>query len=385
MQHNVYYVVFSKAVLAVWNTKKKTERNMNKNSKTTAFTLAEVLITFGIIGVVAAVSLPTIITNINERRNSEREANIAQKMTQAMEHMRALGKLTPYATTEDFVNELKNHIKISKICDKDHLTECWPTTTVIDADGNEYNVADAKTGAELGNDALTTNNVGLRLADGASIILNYDNRTEGYDVGSEVREQNENLPVGGGKTKNFPYTTSVTDAIRFVMDVNGKNKPNRESIIGGKFYDIRSFRGARFSPYVPWENGPAGKILYIGRLTQSQTVDCSSSKSGTSDYQKYCGNHPSGSQYDYWAGAQKTCEVVTKNKGVLANVGKLQQIQSLKSQYTSISSNNNCFWSPSEHHYAPGAYGKCVQFSKGSAGGWLPKYGNGADVVCAAN
>ena len=31
-----------------------------------AFTLAEVLITLGIIGVVAAISLPTIINNINE-------------------------------------------------------------------------------------------------------------------------------------------------------------------------------------------------------------------------------------------------------------------------------------------------------------------------------
>ena len=70
------------------------------------FTLAEVLITLGVIGVVAAISLPTLITNVTERRNSERHANIALKLTQAMEHMRATGKLVTYASTEDFVNEI---------------------------------------------------------------------------------------------------------------------------------------------------------------------------------------------------------------------------------------------------------------------------------------
>ena len=56
-----------------------------KGSCKTAFTLAEVLITLGIIGVVAAITMPTVIANINERVNSERQANIAQNITQAME------------------------------------------------------------------------------------------------------------------------------------------------------------------------------------------------------------------------------------------------------------------------------------------------------------
>ena len=50
-------------------------------NRKTAFTLAEVLVTLGIIGVVAAVALPALITNINDRANSERQANIAQKIT----------------------------------------------------------------------------------------------------------------------------------------------------------------------------------------------------------------------------------------------------------------------------------------------------------------
>ena len=86
------------------------------NSKRkTAFTLAEVLITLAVIGVVAAITMPMLISNINERVNSERQANIVYKVTQAMEHMRALGKLTAYDSTESFVNELQKHLKIQKV------------------------------------------------------------------------------------------------------------------------------------------------------------------------------------------------------------------------------------------------------------------------------
>ena len=179
---------------------------------------------------------------MTERRNSERHANIAYKVTQAMEQMRAHGLLNQtYDSTEDFVKELQKYLKISKVCDKDHLTDCWPTEKVIDKGGNEFDVADAKTGENLSLET-TTNNVGLLLADGASIILNYDNRSQGLDVGDEVRASRKSLPVGGGKTKDFAYTTTSTNSIDFVMDVNGKSKPNRE----GLSYDIRSLRTASF-------------------------------------------------------------------------------------------------------------------------------------------
>ena len=322
-------------------------REVTDSSRKVAFTLAEVLITLGIIGVVAAVSLPTVLNNINERRNSEREANIAQKMTQAMEHMRAMGKLTPYATTEDFIAELKNHIKINKICYKDNLTDCWPTKTIIDGSGDEYEVSNAKTGKALGKTS-TTNNVGLILADGASIILNYDNRTEGYDVGARITGMNEDLPVGGGKKKSFPYTTDVTDSISFVMDINGKNKPNKEMDSNGKYYDIRSFRNARFSYDIPWQDGDAGKIIYFGTISESQAVDCRSSNSTSSDYQKYCGPHPSPYEFDYWAGAKKICAEQTHGQGSLPTASKLHEIYNKKSQYSSLSSTTVSFWSSEE-------------------------------------
>ena len=207
--------------------------------KKSAFTLAEVLITLGVIGVVAAITMPILITNMTERKNSERHANIAYKVTQAMEHMRATGKLVQYDSTEAFVNELQKHLKIAKICDKDHLTDCWPVETVTNRAGEEYNVADAKTGKHLGLES-ETNNVGLILADGAALILNYNPAlTQGLDVGDAVKASNINLPVGNGKMKNFAYTSTVTGPIDFIMDVNGSGKPNREPESDSKQFAIR--------------------------------------------------------------------------------------------------------------------------------------------------
>ena len=224
----------------------KIRRGVGVRSKKAAFTLAEVLITLGIIGVVAAVTMPTVIANINERVNSERHANIALKVTQAMEQMRAHGLLNnSYETTESFVDELQKYLKIAKRCDSSHIADCWPTQTVTDSNGEEFEVSKAKTGKNLSL-TTTTNNVGLVLADGASMILNYDpSDVFTLDVGEPVSAYKKMLPIGGGKEKEFAYSTSVTGSIDFVTDVNGAKGPNKEK--SDKYYDIRNLRGANFS------------------------------------------------------------------------------------------------------------------------------------------
>ena len=58
--------------------------NMEKTQKQVqgdklAFTLAEVLITIGIIGVVAALTIPTLVSNFNAKIKDSRIQNIKQK------------------------------------------------------------------------------------------------------------------------------------------------------------------------------------------------------------------------------------------------------------------------------------------------------------------
>ena len=191
------------------------------------FTLAEVMITLGVIGVVAAITMPQLIANINERTYSKRHQNVVQKVTQAMEQMRALDKLNgTYATTDDFVDALSQHLKIAKRCDSSHITECWTTDKVTDINGDEVLINKVKKGVNL-NLATVSDNVGLVLADGASLILNYNPESETLDIGSKVMADE--------------YTTSTTNSIDFVVDVNGSKGPNKE----GK--DIRNLRTASFT------------------------------------------------------------------------------------------------------------------------------------------
>lgn len=208
-----------------------------------AFTLADILITLGVIGVVSAITLPILFTNITGYINAKRQENIAQKVTQAMEQMRANGLLnTQYATTDEFVDEFQKYIKISKRCDKEHVADCWPTPVVTTGDGEEYEVSQAKTGKHLSLESKS-NNVGLVLADGTPIILNYNPKATPIDVGDVVR-WSDGLPQ---------YTTSVTGAIDFVMDVNGAKNPNSEKT--GNKRDIRPFKTATFTQVNTCEGG----------------------------------------------------------------------------------------------------------------------------------
>ncbi|MBO6087799.1 type II secretion system protein [bacterium] len=267
-----------------------------------AFTLAEVLITLGVIGVVAAITLPSFMENVTERINSERQANIAQKVTQAMEQMRAHGLLnTQYQSTDAFVDELQKYLKIAKRCDSSHVAECWPTKKVTTSDGEEFEVSKAKTGKNLSL-STETNNVGLILADGASIILNYNPATQGLDVGDRVEAKPKSLPVGFGKSKDFAYTSDVTNGIDFVMDVNGGKSPNSE--VDGRARDIRSFTIAKFSSgCAGFEVPDVGCVVNIGKNYDPETDLSKTPLANTIDCKMYGGDFCK----DYWLGAQNKC------------------------------------------------------------------------------
>ena len=337
--------------------------------KFNAFTLAEVLITLGIIGVVAAITMPTVIANINERVNSERQANIAQKVTQAMEQMRAHGLLnTQYASTDAFVDELQKYLKIAKRCDSEHIADCWPTATVTTGDGEEYEVSKAKTGKNLNHKENKTNNVGLILADGASLIMTYNENGGTLDVGDPVSAMKKELPIGGGKMKEFPYSTSVAGSIDFVMDVNGGKGPNSEKI-GDKWNDIRSFNGAQFAKGMVCDFEVGALCVKKFDSNTYSAVDCRSSNSSSPDYE-YCNPTPSGERFDTWAGAKKTCSALDGMH--LASRSELVTIFVAQKTDPKISA-GGCYWTPEEEKYdAAKAYcsmsGDSLNGKKGSLG-----------------
>ena len=101
-----------------------------------AFTMAEILLSLTIIGVVAAITLPSLTGNINERTwNTQRKALYA-RFSQAIALMPALngygtvtegGSSTSAVDTaaETFVTAgLSKVLKINNVCDSDHLPDC---------------------------------------------------------------------------------------------------------------------------------------------------------------------------------------------------------------------------------------------------------------------
>lgn len=306
------------------------------NNFKSGFTLAEVLITLGVIGVVAAITLPMLITNINERINSERQANIAQKITQAMEQMRAHGLLNQsYASTDAFVDELQKYLKISKRCSASNIADCWPTATVTGNDNETYSVSGTTTRDKLHmGESNGNNNVGLVLADGASIILTYNTSAGVLDIGDAVTALKTDLPVGGGKTKEFPYTTSVTGAIDFVMDVNGAKGPNKETT-EEKVGDIRAFKAARFGKDCPSVT-LNGKIKGMCVVNLGASYPCISEAPYTE-----CTSY---GNCNCWVGAKKACSDIGMS---LASRADLNTIYAHKGE--SGVPTSGWFWSSAEY------------------------------------
>ncbi len=108
-------------------------------SKNLGFTMAEILLSLTIIGVVAAITLPSLMANINERTwNTQRKALYA-RLSQAIAMMPQLNGYGEYEGTntngsvtatkdtaaEAFLTEgLSKVLKINNICDATHLADC---------------------------------------------------------------------------------------------------------------------------------------------------------------------------------------------------------------------------------------------------------------------
>ena len=99
-----------------------------------AFTMAEILLSLAIIGVVAAITLPSLTGNINARTwNTQRKALYA-RFSQAIALMPALNG---YSNAETFVTAgLSKVLKINNICDSDHLIDCGIVDKMRDLKGD---------------------------------------------------------------------------------------------------------------------------------------------------------------------------------------------------------------------------------------------------------
>ena len=117
-----------------------------------AFTMAEILLSLTIIGVVATITLPSLTGNINERTWATQKKALYSRMSQAIAMMPALNGFGQYAGTwsadsvstttdtaaETFVTEgLAKVLKINNICDADHFQDCGISSTIKNLKGSK--------------------------------------------------------------------------------------------------------------------------------------------------------------------------------------------------------------------------------------------------------
>ena len=190
--------------------------NCEKTGKV-AFTLAEVLITLGIIGIVAALTLPAFISNVQGRIQAKRVENINQKLSKVTDKMAVQSGLIGYPDTMAFVQEMKKHMSIAKVCDNSHLSECWGTTEVDVGKDKPWEISKTKTAKTLkiGEPDNWADTVGIVTADGTPMILSYDKNCN-FDPNNAGLQYNQS----SGKSNSLACLSGV-------FDWNGGARPNK--------------------------------------------------------------------------------------------------------------------------------------------------------------
>lgn len=178
---------------------------MGKYNKKLAFTLAEVLITLGIIGVVAALTIPTLVSNYQNRAWNTASTVFERELEESLKVMNTQQVLAGYKTTEKFVEELQKHMKITKVCENDKLTDCFDDKVYWGPNDEEIDMSTMKLTAHFGQKGWGTNLVGLQLANGMSAVIGYN-----------------------PKCKQDPYSNTVAwgECVTVLYDTSGYSSPN---------------------------------------------------------------------------------------------------------------------------------------------------------------
>ncbi|MCR4881347.1 MAG: type II secretion system GspH family protein [bacterium] len=180
-----------------------------------AFTLAETLITLLVIGVVAVLTIPSLMLQINEYTLAKQRAAFEKKFSEGLRQMRVDEKLSEkYATTEDFVNEMKKYFKISQVCNKENLHNCFTEEFVAFASTNNkvtaqkrFLTSNIRTSHSLVENMNYDSDVaGIIFADGVKMLLVTDPNCEGIE--------------SGNTTGNLYF------CMGYIADVNGSKSPN---------------------------------------------------------------------------------------------------------------------------------------------------------------
>lgn len=204
-----------------------------------AFTMAEILLSLTIIGVVAAITLPSLTGNINERTwNTQRKALYA-RFSQAIALMPALngyGTLKEESSsgagdavdtaTETFLSAgLSKVLKINNICDYEHLTDCGFVENIVNLGGST--ISTPRTLGELNSKIIHIS------ADSSTVTSSYsqiDTKAAAFETQNGETVIAYYNPYCQGNMNELStgnwYFVQRKVCANFIYDLNGNKGPN---------------------------------------------------------------------------------------------------------------------------------------------------------------
>ena len=207
------------------------------------FTLAEVLITLGIIGIVAAMTIPALQTKINRSKVEtvlKQDYSLLQQVLKMAESQDA----SVETLSDGDVNTLKNWFKTYMEPNMKTVSVCYNTAGCW-AKGGIKNLKGSQVYGDNPNIGIGGDIVTIRLTNGSN--LNFD------------------VYAVGNMNKIFGINTDKTNSFVIFIDANGDNPPN---IVGKDIYVLI------------WKEGnllPAGNDVSLDEIDKN----CSISANGT--------------------------------------------------------------------------------------------------------
>lgn len=220
-----------------------------------AFTLAEVLVTLGIIGVVSALTVPTLMQNYQKKSYVTQLHKVYNEILQASMNLQTDKNAvnlreTGLGSVDGSVNFIKNYFKVIQDCGNDP-SPCFASGNYKKIDGTKY--------LNYDNSASKSHHYFV-LASGAAIVIYphtdiSDNIV--VEIGTDINgKQGPNI-VGRDVFGMYLYNNGVIDD--YSVDVDA----GREYIDPPLSEEVRekNFQSACNSSQSTWGHGCFGKIL----------------------------------------------------------------------------------------------------------------------------
>ncbi len=199
--------------------------------KKKGFTLAEILITLAIIGIVAAITLPSLLVNVNEKAWDAQKKALHARMAQAIGQMNTLGGYGTYtedgdgAVTADTAAEsfildaLSKVYKINNVCGPDKLSSCGIPSKITTLDAVSEITFPTKM-SELNSKLL--NGIHSKNEDGDMA----DTKAAAFETVNGESIAVFYNPLCSSDTTTVNYTQNKM-CVNFIYDLNGSEGPNQ--------------------------------------------------------------------------------------------------------------------------------------------------------------